>query len=285
MSFKYVRTVFVAGLVGAFGLVPTAMAAPGDGQLGGTPSATPASTACPAGKGVTGVTGRIVGPNPAAGEAAVGSATALCEDGAVASGTMGTAGDPSGSTVCAAGQVAVGIQGHEVGLFGAGGGVDQLAVRCRAADLTGPIVVAADYGGIGGAADGPYDCPEGQRLAGLDGSVVSTVDLGDVVRHLEIACALAPTSTTLSVNKTSRRLKASGEVGPSPVAGEEIAVTLYRKREGRFRQIAAKRPALNTEAQYRVGFRRPPPGRCRIKARFAGTETAAPSSATKRFRC
>jgi hypothetical protein len=92
-----------------------------------------------------------------------------------------------------------------------------------------------------------------------------------------------PTTTTLSVAKTKRSLKARGEV-PGPV-GEEVAVALSRKRGGRFRRIAMKRAVLDADGEYRTRFRRPAPGRCRIKARFAGNERFAPSSAVKRFPC
>ena len=79
-----------------------------------------------------------------------GTATVQCAGGAVAVGTMGTLSTGNtGSTTCAAGQVAVGISGRE------GDFVDQLAVRCQAADLTGAITTADGYGGSGGPSTAP----------------------------------------------------------------------------------------------------------------------------------
>jgi hypothetical protein len=87
----------------------------------------------------------------------------------------------TGFTSCDTGAVAVGIVGRE------GDFLDQIALRCQDPSLTGPITEVVSYGGPGGAADGPYDCPAGQQLVGLDGSEES---LGQVVRHVEIVCAV-----------------------------------------------------------------------------------------------
>jgi hypothetical protein len=152
-----------------------AFAAPNDGMLGGPPTPDAASTVCPAGSAVTGLTGTV---SPEGFGDAVGSVTAQCEGGAPASGTIGTQPGSPGSTSCPAGQVAVGIEGRE------GDFLDQIAVRCRAADLTGPTTSALPYGGPGGSPDGPYDCPEGQRLVALDGTVA-----GALPRHVQIRCA------------------------------------------------------------------------------------------------
>ena len=93
-----------------------------------------------------------------------------------------------------------------------------------------------------------------------------------------------PTTTSLAVAKTARRLKASGEVQPNQ-AGEEMRVTLYRKRAGQFRRAVTQRPVLDLEGEYRTAFRRLGSGRCRITSRFPGNAEAQPSSATKSFVC
>ena len=178
MRARCARTAAILGIVGAFGASSTAIAAPNDGVLGGTPTSNVSSTACPNGKAATGITGRIffIGPNPIA-----GTATVQCAGGAAAVGTMGTLSTGNtGSTTCAAGQVAVGISGRE------GDFVDRLAVRCQAADLTGAITTAAGYGGSGGGLDGPYDCGSGKRLVGLDGTLSAD---SVIVRSLVIRCA------------------------------------------------------------------------------------------------
>ena len=107
-----------------------------------------------------------------------------CEDGAAPNGTMGIGvSGTTESTTCAAGQVAVGIAGKE------GNFIDELSVRCRAADLSGATTTAASYGGTSGSPDGPYDCPAGQLLSGVDGTVVP----GGFVRDVVIICELLDT--------------------------------------------------------------------------------------------
>jgi hypothetical protein len=147
---------------------------PPNGHLGGDPGPTAASTACPAGKGATGISGRI-GP---LGNGVVSGAVLQCQDGAAAVGTLGFITDPK-TTTCAAGQVAVGITGRE-GLL-----IDQVAVRCRASDLSGATTTANPIGGTGGGPDGPYDCPDGQQLVGLDGSIYADGGLAE----FKIRCA------------------------------------------------------------------------------------------------
>jgi hypothetical protein len=148
-----------------------------DTRLGGPPAIETGSTVCPPGRAVTAVAGRLstIGVNPI-----VGTVRLTCEGGAAATGTLGTlaTGNQGGSS-CPAGQVAVGIQGRE------GDFVDQLALRCRVADLTRATAAVAGYGGNGGGVSRPIDCPAGQGLAGFNGTLVS----GDaLVRSLTIRC-------------------------------------------------------------------------------------------------
>jgi hypothetical protein len=154
------------------GLAP---AAPNDGVLGGIPTTDTAATSCPPGKAVTGVTGSI---GTVAASPVVATVTVQCAGGS-AVGSIGTYSGPegSGSTSCGAGEVAVGIQGRE------GDFIDQLAVRCRPADLIGSTTAAGSFGGTGGSLDGPYDCSSGQVLGGLNGSVSSPY-----AREVSISC-------------------------------------------------------------------------------------------------
>jgi hypothetical protein len=161
-------------------LAASAMAAvSGDGKLGSATGNVAGSSACPAGQAVTAVSGRT---GLIAAEAIVGSVSVSCADG-TSGAAMGT-GAPDASSSCAAGQVAVGVTGRE------GDFIDQLSIRCRAAALTGDTTTATGYGGSGGTADGPYDCPGGERLSGLTGLITSD---GSTVTQLEIACAKPPT--------------------------------------------------------------------------------------------
>jgi hypothetical protein len=180
------RVATIAAALGVLGFVAgPAIAALADGQLGGPPTTTAASTVCPDGSAVTGAQGLIgsIGVNPIA-----GTITVTCTDGAIALGSMGTSSSGgSGATNCAAGEVAVGITGRE------GDFIDQLSVRCRPANLGGTTTTATGYGGSGGSADGPYDCPAGKVLTGLTGS---TTDDTVYVRHVVIQCAVPVTPDT-----------------------------------------------------------------------------------------
>jgi uncharacterized repeat protein (TIGR01451 family) len=160
----------VAAFVG-----PAAGTIVGDGILGATPpSETPGSTACPAGTTVTGVAGNIYGT-------IVGSVTVLCSNGTAGT-AMGAPVGSFGSTNCGVGETAVGIVGREDEF-----GVDQLALRCRASDLSGLTTTSAELGTTNGEADGPYDCPEGQALTGLAGTLFPFV-ADNLVREFGIQC-------------------------------------------------------------------------------------------------
>ncbi len=106
--------------------------------------------------------------------------------------------------------------------------------------------------------------------------------------------ALDPSRTTLTVVKRSRRVIARGEVTP-PHPGDRVRVVLKKRRDGRFRTIAAKRPTLGEaldrdgdgvfESTYSARFRRPRRERCLIKAVFPGDADHTRSSVARRFRC
>lgn len=170
-----------AGIVAALvlGAAP-ASAATDDGQLGGPPvsSGVADDTLCAEGEAVTAVEGatRTVGGFIPI----VAVATVQCTGGSPATGTMGSGTGVPGSTSCPEGQVAVGITGRE------GDFVDLLALRCRNADGSGPITTSVGFGGGFGTADGPYDCPEGTVLTGLEGQSVFG---GETIRYVEIVCS------------------------------------------------------------------------------------------------
>ena len=148
-----------------------------DGELGGPPS-NPASALCPEGSVVVGVTGTTV----PFGEATIVESIAVdCEEGASGSGSIGVPNGAPAFSTCSEGQVAVGIVGREGDL------IDQFALRCRAADLTGSTDTAGSFGGDGGQADGPYDCEDGLALVGMEGSTV-VLDVLPLARHVVIAC-------------------------------------------------------------------------------------------------
>lgn len=206
-------------------LAAPAAADVGDGRLGGPPEpSTPAfdDASCPEGAVLTAVTG---GTGTPGGNTTVATITAQCTGpgGPVTGSTMGEPNslDGSGGSSCPAGQVAVGIEGRE------GDFLDQLVLRCQAADLTGPISPAASsFGGTGGGPDGPYDCPAGEALVGLGGEVVFSATM---VRYVEISCSAAappPASTTGPAITTPTGT--TSQTVPPPVLGLRLNVQKVR---------------------------------------------------------
>lgn len=175
----------VLALAGTISVVLGVAASPvlamaNDGRLGGPPDASGIAddTVCPEGEAVIGVDGStrtIGGFIPI-----VAVATVQCTGGTSATGTMGSGDGDPGSTRCPDGQVAVGITGRE------GDFVDFLSLRCQNSDGTGPITESVGFGGPFGTPDGPYDCPVGTALTGLEGQSVFD---GATIRYLEIVCS------------------------------------------------------------------------------------------------
>ena len=180
----WTRAALIVIVTGLLATPASASADPGDGRLGGPKLSESASTLCPAGVGATGISGNR---GTISAFTVVATVKMGCRGGAAAA-AMGTYSGPegSGATNCGSGQVAVGIAGRE------GDFIDQLGVRCRASDLTGAVANATTYGGTSGVADGPYDCPAGQWLRGLQGTLFGTAP-NSLVREVAISC-FAPDS-------------------------------------------------------------------------------------------
>lgn len=94
----------------------------------------------------------------------------------------------------------------------------------------------------------------------------------------------AATSLTLSIRKTTTRVKASGALSPAH-PGKTVAVSLYRKRDGVFRRLSTKSVTLNLASAYATSFSRPRPGSCKVTARFPGDTDHLASSKSVTFRC
>jgi hypothetical protein len=69
-------------------------------------------------------------------------------------------------------------------------------LRCRNADGSGPITTSVGFGGSQGAADGPYDCPAGEVLTGLQGQMVFGASS---IRYLEVVCGVFTPDSTAPV--------------------------------------------------------------------------------------
>jgi hypothetical protein len=94
----------------------------------------------------------------------------------------------------------------------------------------------------------------------------------------------ASSSISALVGKTSTRIKVSGSVFPSH-PGKIVTVTLYKKKNGAWVKLAAKRPTLGAASAYATRFARPGAGACRVRSLFAGDADHLASSKTVNFRC
>ena len=261
------------GLLTALAFAASAPAAPGDNILGGPPLATAGSTICSDGELARGVNGHLgtIGPNDV-----VGSVHMACLNGASAGFLGGVPTSPRDS-LCDPGDVAVGIEGFE------GDFIDQIAARCQDDSLAGPIQSAAGFGGPGGSFDGPYDCPAGQALVGLTGTVTDAPI--SMVRNVSITCAArADTTTTLGIKTPGNKVRAKGSVAPSQARGK-VTITLLKKKGSGFKKVGRKRPTLDAGSKYETSFGSPDARRCKITVKWPGDVNSNPSSASKTFRC
>lgn len=124
------------------------------------------------------------------------------------------------------------------------------------------------------------------RVAAADDIVAN---VGDYTAARSFTLPVGPvtkkaTSITVSVTKTTRSIKVSGKVLPAR-PGKQVVVTLYRKRDGVFRKITVKRPALSSLSRYSTSFSRPRPGTCKVTARYPGDAGYLASSRSVTFRC
>jgi Calx-beta domain len=105
----------------------------------------------------------------------------------------------------------------------------------------------------------------------------------------------APTTTTLKARKRSGRVLARGRLSPAH-KGRRMAVTLKKRKSGRWVNVRTKRPLLSgrtdingdgvRDSTYRVRFFNPRnTKRCRVIARFPGDLHHRPSKARKTFNC
>ncbi|HEY7661012.1 MAG TPA: SpaA isopeptide-forming pilin-related protein [Actinomycetota bacterium] len=140
--------------------------------------------------------------------------------------------------------------------------------------LGGPAVAAPGSGFLFAWADGRDPGPAGNN--GIDPNIFFASDLGPFLQ----------TSTSLSVAKTSSKLKAKGDVDPQPLRGAIVRVTLFRQTGGGFQEVASKAAKIDANGDYAASFGRPNGGTCRITAVFEGSEGRAPSpTVTKTFDC
>jgi hypothetical protein len=114
-----------------------------------------------------------------------------------------------------------------------------------------------------------------------DGPCVVTMDAARNVT----ANFTGATTTTLSISKTSSKVKGSGQVLPAH-PGDDVSVTLYKRRaNGTWRKIATKTDTLNSSSSYAKSFSRPSSGRCKMTTKFTEDADHLGSKVTKQFHC
>ena len=92
------------------------------------------------------------------------------------------------------------------------------------------------------------------------------------------------TRLDLRYSKTNPSVLVSGTLTPA-VNGAEIDVTLQRRKNGEYRTVATRRPALNGAGEFETKLRRPNRGTCKLLAEFPGDKGHRPSSADRTFEC
>lgn len=96
--------------------------------------------------------------------------------------------------------------------------------------------------------------------------------------------AACPTTIGLTFDKTQTSIKAFGKVKPAH-PGDEVLVTLFKKKAGSFVKIAERTKDLTAESRYSATFARPNKGRCKVVSKFSADEDHLGSHASKTSDC
>ena len=140
---------------------------------------------------------------------------------------------------------------------------------------------------------GTYDWAE-DGLVQPDGGLVLAGQSGGCCRyHFAAARLKGDVFTTLRISGAAD-IVAGGRQFPA-LPGEDMIVTLFKKKGGTFQPIATKTPTLKgrtdrdgdgfAESGYRARFDRPASGQCRVRARWPGGGGYAPSKNVVNFAC
>lgn len=92
-----------------------------------------------------------------------------------------------------------------------------------------------------------------------------------------------PTGMILRITKTKTAVKVAGQILPA-VPGR-ATVTLFRKAPSGFKRLGSSPAAFDAEGLFKASFKRPPSGKCKVEARYAGDAEREPSVAVKSFAC
>jgi hypothetical protein len=138
---------------------------------------------------------------------------------------------------------------------------------------------------------------EPDELLTIDAASAENAVLGDPSGGVTIANDgdRWPTATSVRARKARGKIRVSGLLSPAH-PGRTMAVTLYKKKDGRFVKVRTKRPSLGAgadanadgtpDSKYSTRFRNPRrTRRCKVVARFNGDSDHRPSRAGKTFDC
>lgn len=91
-------------------------------------------------------------------------------------------------------------------------------------------------------------------------------------------------TTTVGGKLVGSKIKVKGAVMPAD-PGAAVKVTLYRKKGDRFVKVEAKEATLSPDGFFATSFSAPSASKCKVKAKYPGNDSVAPSSASKTFAC
>ena len=100
-----------------------------------------------------------------------------------------------------------------------------------------------------------------------------------------------PTAVSLDINKIRRKVGAAGvlrdkwEDQLDPITGATVAVTLLKKKNGRFIKVSSKSDATDSSGRYEASFRRPKATTCKLNAKYAANDIRLGSKTSKTFAC
>lgn len=100
-----------------------------------------------------------------------------------------------------------------------------------------------------------------------------------------------PTALTVGVSKTRKQITGKGLLKENwtdevdPIGGATVAVTLYKKKNGRFVKLSSTTTVTASNGEYSAAFARPKRGTCKMKAKYAGDANNLGSKKSKKFDC
>lgn len=100
-----------------------------------------------------------------------------------------------------------------------------------------------------------------------------------------------PTAVSLGVDKTRRKVKASGvlrenwEDERGRIGDATVTTTLFKKKKGRFAKLASKNDVTERNGRYTTSFKRPKAGTCKLTTKHRMNELRRASKQTKTFKC